>query len=257
MRRSGPPGWHDNTRRPGAARSKHALQGLALVGVLFVVGSAAVWGRSITWRNPAVTVTLPPPRVAIHEPVRPATLERLAPRSNDVEQAREIFKPGAQVSRKVIRATWRNLAELIDTTHSRYTSLEPASCATVKETAPNARLSRRCEGVAGYALEMTDIEGQPYLTILTPNGERSELELPYTAADRSLGKLAEWRAQDTSAPRAVIVRVSVAGKPAASSLIVAKLGATPCIVAVIPRERNQNEKARRVADRQALTCRTS
>jgi len=99
------------------------------------------------------------------------------------------------------------LAELSDTKRSRYTSLDPTSCQIVG-TAPAARPSRRCEGVAGYALEAADIGAERHLAIVTPNGDRSELDLPYIA-DRSFGKVAEWRAQDsTSAPRALIVRVS-------------------------------------------------
>jgi hypothetical protein len=254
MKRSRALGWRNKpTRRPGRARS-FALNGLAILGMFVVAVSAAVWGRSITQRHPAITVTLPPPRVTIHEPIRPATLERVAAKPDAVEYIQASLRRAAQSSRTGVHGNLASLAELNDRKRSRYTSLEPASCAIVKGTLPNVGSTRRCEGVGGYALEMADVGPQQYLAILTPSGERSDLELPYKAPDHSLGRLAEWRARVTGAPRAVIVRVSVAGNAATSSLIVAKLGTEPCIVAVIPRGLKQNEKARLVADREELAC---
>jgi hypothetical protein len=90
--------------------------------------------------------------------------------------------------------------------------------------------------------------------IIGPDGNRTQLDLSVIASDGTLGKLAEWRADPTGRLRALIVRVSAAPQAKISSLVVAKLDAPPCIVAVIARGPGQNEKARTVADGKQLTC---
>ena len=78
-------------------------------------------------------------------------------------------------------------------------------------------------------------------------------------AFNSLGKLAEWRGLVPGQPRALIVRHNVAAnrearRPDVSNLVVSRLAAPTCVVAVVPRGPRQNEKARAIADGRLPTC---
>jgi len=142
---------------------------------------------------------------------------------------------------------------------SRYTSLEPASCTPVAGDAPDGAAGRRrCAGAINYALETNHSDAQQGLAIIAPDGRRDELTLARPGINARLGKMAEWRRDDAGRPRALIVRVDAApNSPAGarvSDLIVARLTAPSCIVAVIPRGPGQNEKARAAADSERLDC---
>jgi hypothetical protein len=91
------------------------------------------------------------------------------------------------------------------------------------------------------------------LAIIQPDGDGTELNLSGLGTIGTLGKVAEWRGEAMAQPRALIVRVNAA-EPKISNLVVAKLGASPCIIAVIARGPRQNEKARAIADAQQLKC---
>jgi hypothetical protein len=137
---------------------------------------------------------------------------------------------------------------------SQYTSLETRSCKLLEERTVDAGSPRwRCAGAAGYALEKIATEAQ-HFAIIRPDGGRTELSMAGTAPTGTLGNLAEWRGDATGQPRALIVRVSAEAQPKISSLVVTKLGASPCIVAVIASGPAQNEKARTIADGKQLKC---
>ena len=140
---------------------------------------------------------------------------------------------------------------------SRYTSLELGSCRLLEEPSSVSGSPRwRCTGTAGYNLETNATDPQQ-LAIIRPDGEGTDLTLPKIGTNITLGNLAEWRGEATGQPRALIVRLSAQGRPRISSLVVVKLGAAPCIVAVIGRRPGQNEKARIVADGEQLKCSSS
>jgi hypothetical protein len=263
---------------------KGSTRSLALLGGVVVAGLAAVWATELAVQSPSATVTLPPARMTFHTPaalpvernVATTTIgtEHLAPSpvtlhaSQSPRAAQNIavatararhpegtFARAGQVRLEPARSTSDGsaLPDINASKGSRYTSLEPAACTIVH----NADLTlRRCPGVAGYALDRDDARPADYFAIVGPAGERSELGFSRIAPGGSLGKLAEWRAGSDGDPRALIVRVSLPGKDGVSSLIVAKLDAAPCVVAVIPRGPHQNEKARRVADLEQLECST-
>jgi len=237
------------------------MPGLAVLGAISVAGLAALWGSNLAVLSPSATVTLPPPRQVAHASPRPLAAPRPAPAASPREQvvpaAVAVHAPAAPATvreqRRLEQARHPNAVAVpvvLASEGSRYTSLEPAACTTIR--AANTPL-RRCPGVAGYALETRDARPTDHFAILGPGG-RSELEFSQIAPGGSLGKLAEWRAPGGGKPRALIVRVSLQGKRAVSSLIVAKLDPSPCVVAVIPRGARQNEKARSVADREQLNC---
>jgi hypothetical protein len=96
--------------------------------------------------------------------------------------------------------------------------------------------------------------GRPQFTIVRPDGNRTTLDLSGVATNGTLGKVAEWRGEAVGEPRALIVRVTAEPQSKRSSLVVAKLDTPPCIVAVIARGPEQNEKARTVADAKQLKC---
>jgi hypothetical protein len=146
---------------------------------------------------------------------------------------------------------------------SRYTSLEPASCELLDKNAEEGgSWRRRCAGSAGYALETSESDLRQDIVIIAPDGRRSELNLSSLVAKgafNSLGKLAEWRGLTPGQPRALIVRLGVAAdrearRPDVSNLVVARLAAPTCVVAVVPRGPGQNVKARAIADGKLPTC---
>lgn len=138
---------------------------------------------------------------------------------------------------------------------SHYTSLEGSSCTPNEHLPEQPELTRRrCSAVGGYEVEVVNGSSGDRLAIVAPNGRRSELDLTRAVPHGTLGKLAEWRGETSGDPRAVIVRVALARKPAVSSLVVAKLQPDACVVAVIARGPRQNERARAVADRANLRC---
>lgn len=275
-------------------------RGFALLGVIFVTGSAAIWAKDISLQPPSATVTLPPARLAFHTSATPHAARDIAVTTAHIEPAGGTVRqptqkssastftavpvtlhasvaprvappniPNATATERLVAilARWEDLSsdgrkpadaiaalpKVSPPKASRYTSLEPPACTLLHDA--NLPL-RRCPGVAGYALEAADARPAGYVAVLGPGGQRSELELSRIAPGGSLGKLAEWRSQGDGEPRALIVRVSLPGKRAVSSLIVAKLDSTPCVVAVVPRGPRQNERARSVADREQLKCAT-
>jgi hypothetical protein len=179
----------------------------------------------------------------------PATAIAQAP-----EEAKVIAEPLLNEVRPESSEASLKPVELRQAGRSRYTSLEAASCKPLAERTGDAGSRRwRCDGTAGYALE-TSATGRQQFAIIGPDGSRTQLDLSGISTNGTLGKLAEWRGEATGQPRALIVRVNAEAEAKNSSLVVAKLDASPCIVAVIARGPAQNEKARSVADGKQLKC---
>jgi hypothetical protein len=275
----------DNKPRPRGL----SIQRVSLLALGFVAGSAAVWEIETGLDATSVTVALPRAQVpipasAVQPPARqvsmatsirplgaaqaratplgthpsaPLAIEGATTRNaKRMSDAPALAERSAAVRRELAAKTSVSAvppAEITGSRSSRYTSLEPVACTTSESS--DASL-RRCRGVAGYTVEAADTRPVGYVAIVDPNGTRSELGFSGIAPGGSLGKLAEWRGRSNEAPRALIVRVSSPGKSPVSSLIVAKLGTNPCVVAVIPRGPHQNEKARAVADSSELDCST-
>ena len=144
-----------------------------------------------------------------------------------------------------------------------YTSLKPEDCRLIEENQEEAGYSRhRCNGVAGFALETSESDLRQDIVVIAPDGKRSELGLSGKVAKgafNALGPTAEWRGVDKGAPSALIVRLGVANGaepnlPDTSNLVVVKLAAPACVVAVIPPGANQNDAARNTADNLPDSC---
>jgi hypothetical protein len=138
---------------------------------------------------------------------------------------------------------------------SRYTSLEAPACRP-QESAARARRWRRCDGSSGYALDISEGASRPDVTVVAPNGRRTDLNLPDLVpgkASSSLGRLAEWRGSGKA--RALILRVNAAGSSRhMSDLVVVRLDKPACVVAVVPQQAGQNQKAREIADGELPSC---
>lgn len=144
-----------------------------------------------------------------------------------------------------------------------YTSLKPQDCRLLEENPKEAGYSRhRCDGLAGYALETSESDLRQDIVVIAPDGTRSELGLSgkvAMGAFNALGPTAEWRGSDKPAPNALIVRLGVAraaepNQPDTSNLVVVKLKAPACIVAVVPPGSGQNDLARDKADNLPGAC---
>jgi len=143
-----------------------------------------------------------------------------------------------------------------------YTSLKPADCKLLEQSVEEGGYSRhRCNGIAGYALETSESDLRQGLTVIAPDGTRSELDLSAQVAKgafNALGPAAEWRGADRKSPSALIVRLNVArpepATPDTSYLVVFGLGDPTCILRVIPPGPSQNDAARDIADGSRKDC---
>ena len=142
----------------------------------------------------------------------------------------------------------------------RYSSLDPAHCRLVAENREEGSYARHaCPGLGGYRLERSESDLRHDLVVIAPDGRRSELQLSALVARgafNDLGDTAEWRGQGDD-PRTLIVRLDVAPgpeptRPDISNLVVARLAAPACVVAVVPPGEGQNARARQIADADPL-----
>ena len=146
---------------------------------------------------------------------------------------------------------------------SVYTELSEARCRILEENKEEGPYwLRRCPGHAGWQLDWSDSDLRQGLTLISPQGRETELNLSDLVAKgafNSLGKTVEWRGADLARPEALIVRMSVANGveprlPDISRLAVVRLTRTPCLVAVIEPGAGQNDRAREIADGEMETC---
>jgi hypothetical protein len=136
------------------------------------------------------------------------------------------------------------------------------SCRQIKLTKADEHVisHRRCQGVAGYRLDIFSGEEHEYLSLTTPNGKSFDVGIN-PASYSFLDKKAEWRMRG-STPVALIVRFNLStpdGKPVDSALVVSKLARTSaCVVDSVYGSKDQNAKARQIADTaQTRKCRSS
>ena len=135
---------------------------------------------------------------------------------------------------------------------SRYTNIGEKSCRKIKLTKDDEHVidHRRCEGVAGYRLDIFSGEEHEYIELTTPRGKKFDVGIN-PASYSFLDKRAEWRMRGTT-PVALIVRFNMStpdGKPTDSALVVSKVTKnSACVVDSVYGSKDQNTKARRIAD---------
>jgi hypothetical protein len=142
---------------------------------------------------------------------------------------------------------------------SQFTKLDDKSCGKEDIIEETGDWERRCRGAGGYALEWSSGDLREDLTVLK-DGKSTDLEIPTKVAGGafdSLGKTLEWRGPAGGEPDVLVVRVHVAnaeGKSDSGRLTIVRLGAAPCIVAIVPPEPAQSERARAIADGKLPDC---
>jgi len=136
---------------------------------------------------------------------------------------------------------------------SLYTSLEPGTCRNlVTDPSGSGWVQDLCGGASGYQLLVEEGDLRQNVTVLR-GGTRTSLNLWTVVGSSfsSLGPRAEWRLRN-GVPVALIVRYNLSDPEDAvkttSYLVVARLGARPCVVARIAPGPQQNVRARQVAD---------
>lgn len=146
---------------------------------------------------------------------------------------------------------------------SVYTDLAANKCKTL-ESNPDEGGSYRgeCKGVGGYKLEVLEGDIRQSINVVSPSGEKSELNFwtNVSGAFSYVGAKAEWRVAGKgkkAKPYALIVRFNASEnteKPeiATSYLVVTKLTKdTTCITDIVKPAKNQNLTARKSADQSA------
>jgi hypothetical protein len=136
---------------------------------------------------------------------------------------------------------------------SVYTSLTGEHCITVRQWEQGAE--QECPGMGGYRVILIDDDARHSLT-LNKDGEKYPLEFWSTVTPyfSFLGKLVEWRVNIDSqkgilTPVALIVRLTSEGEQKISNLVVVNLaGKNKCVVNVVAPGKDQNLKARKIAD---------
>lgn len=150
------------------------------------------------------------------------------------------------------------------TNSSVYTPLDGPKCKTLESSSEGAGYYKgQCAGIGGYKLIVEEGDIRQNLTVVTPAGKKSDLNLWSVVGSgfSNLGPRVEWRVKGKSlVPQALIVRYNVANPEdstkGTSWLVVVKI--TPsetCVTDKIAPGANQNEQARSAADASASkTC---
>ena len=140
---------------------------------------------------------------------------------------------------------------------SIYTNLSSKHCTTIEVDRETASSVRKCAGVAGYSLQVQDVDARESVTVQTPDGRQHRLKYPQaiTGAFSSLGEKAEWRVNRGRKvlPIALIVRVNTENlnspNERTSYLAVAKITAKNiCVTQWVKNGATANQQARRSAD---------
>ena len=148
---------------------------------------------------------------------------------------------------------------------SIYTDLTTEKCRTIEQTDDEGGSYRgECAGVGGYKLEVLEGDLRQSINVVAPNRKKFELNLWTTVsgAFSSVGEKAEWRVTRSGksvTPSALIVRYNASENPektelTTSYLVVVKITKNAaCVTDVVkPTVKNQNERARQLADNSAL-----
>ena len=144
---------------------------------------------------------------------------------------------------------------------SVYTSLAAKDCKTIESNDQEGGSYRgECPGAGGYRLELLEGDIRQTINIIAPDKTRFELDLwsKVSSGFSAVGEKAEWRVR-SGRPSALIIRFNVNEKadaedPAAlvSYLVIAKItGNSACLTDVVGPVKNQNVKARQLADQSA------
>lgn len=143
-------------------------------------------------------------------------------------------------------------------TESVYTGLNAVDCYAEEEWRKGVDKLSHCPGVAGYKLELLEVDSRQSLDVITPTGKSYALNFKQivSPAFSYLGPLAEWRVtreQTEITPFALIVRVNASENPdnldqVTPYLIVTKLQSDSiCVTDIIPPQPEANEQARQLA----------
>ena len=146
---------------------------------------------------------------------------------------------------------------------SIYTDLAAEKCKTIESDETGAGWYRgECKGVGGFKLEVLEGDIRQSINVIFPNGKKSELEFwsIISGAFSYVGDKAEWRVikdGEKIKPFALIVRFNASENPEkpekpTSYLSVSKItNDAACITDIVNPSKDQNEKARQLADRSA------
>lgn len=143
-----------------------------------------------------------------------------------------------------------------------YTGLGEKDCTLIEGSETEVSAEVACPGVAGFKLIVGDYDLRQTVFVVFPDGRKHDLEFNRVVSQSfsNTGEKAEWRVMregDTVRPIALIVRFNFSVNPADSSkqasyLTVSKItGAGACVTDVVKQVRNQNVKARVLADSSA------
>ena len=139
---------------------------------------------------------------------------------------------------------------------SVYTGLDDKSCEKLEPDEENGVLYLgRCEGAGGYALHIIEGDLRQTVDVITPEGEVYELRLwEHFPGFTAVGPRAEWLLKEGE-PFALIFRFNVNEDPSKSEkytsyLMVVKISETlACVTEIIDPSKDQNEQARKAANR--------
>jgi hypothetical protein len=146
-------------------------------------------------------------------------------------------------------------------TTSVYTSLKAKDCRTIESTDEEGGSYRGiCRGSGAYRLELLEGDLRQTINVIAPNKKKFELELwsNVSGGFSSIGEKAEWRLRG-GRPVALILRYNVSestedASRTTSYLVVAKItAAASCVTDVVKQGKDQNARARRLADAAAAS----
>jgi hypothetical protein len=146
---------------------------------------------------------------------------------------------------------------------SRFTTNGLDKCKVIEKNEEEGPYYRhRCPGIGGYDFEVVESDLRQSLVFIAPDGTRSDVSLMEVVGSGGfniLGPTFDWRGPAGEPPRTVTVRFNVdddaePNSPDKSYLIIIKLAPPSCPVGAVPPMPGQNERAREIADSEALEC---
>ena len=142
---------------------------------------------------------------------------------------------------------------------SQYSPVSDEACEVIESSEETGDWTGRCPGVAGYRVEWSSSDLRDDLTLI--KGEtRTPLQIPALVAKgafNSPGPKIEWRGPTGGAPDVLVVRVHVANPEGVSDsgrLAIFRLKPAICLVAIVPPQSGQSERARAIADGKLPDC---
>jgi hypothetical protein len=142
---------------------------------------------------------------------------------------------------------------------SQYSPVSDAACEVLESSDETGDWTGSCPGVAGYRVEWSSSDLRDDLTLIEGD-TRTPLQIPTLVAKgafNSPGPRIEWRGPTGGAPDVLIVRVHVANPEGVSDsgrLAIFRLKPAACLVAIVPPQNGQSERARSIADGPLPDC---